>query len=66
MLFLVGHRYDFEDPDLFEVDAVVTAETPEEALEKFERTGENGYYMGELNLVGGCVWEAREPRQLIG
>lgn len=58
--YLFGYYYDWQEGKPFTVLAVVMAADPIEAAEKYEAVPGNGYFMGEINLVGGAVWEARE------
>ncbi len=62
--YLFGYYYNWDDDEAFSVKAIVMADTPEEAAEKYESDSDRARGMGEINLVGGAVWEAREV-QLI-
>lgn len=59
-LYLFGYYYDWQDNHPFTVLAIVIADTPIEATEKYESDSDRGYSMSEMNLDGGCIWEARE------
>ncbi len=58
--FLFGYYFDWQDTQPFTVLALVMAESPIEACTKYKSDSDRAYCMGEMNLVGGCVWEARE------
>jgi len=58
--FLFGYYFDWQDGHPFTVLAIVMADSPIEAAAKYESDSDRGYDMGEINLVGGAVWEARE------
>lgn len=60
-LYLFGYYFDWqEDRDPFTVLAIVKAKSPIEAAAKYEADHNRGCAMGEINLVDGAVWEARQ------
>lgn len=58
--YLFGYYFDWQDNHPFTVLAIVMAESPIEATTKFEDSYDRSRYVGEIDLVGGAVWEARE------
>lgn len=60
--YLFGYYYDWFAARHFHVEAIVMADTPEQAAQKYESDSDCAYGMGEINLVGGAVWEAREAK----